>query len=249
MNFGKCLIYGIVIGVLIIILIKLIKSIKETFDETIEETTEVKETETTSEPTKETSEPTKETSEPTETKEIKSDEGIISTIKSFVVGDKPQASAAEQTESVKPDTELVEAVNESELEGKSDDLTILPKFVDTTTSSVMDGVKLIPQKSVDAWQDVYMNSDNDNSFMIDLGGDDKATNKDQGSGRFNDRSPACCSPQYPVPFKLKVDKQILKDSKEFVPNPYMGNNNWMNAGCTCMKKVNASKLAKRGGNA
>lgn len=242
MNFGKCLIYGIVIGVLIIILIKLIKSIKETFDETIEETTEVKETET-------TSEPTKETSEPTETKEIKSDEGIISTIKSFVVGDKPQASAAEQTESVKPDTELVEAVNESELEGKSDDLTILPKFVDTTTSSVMDGVKLIPQKSVDAWQDVYMNSDNDNSFMIDLGGDDKAINKDQGSGRFNDRSPACCSPQYPVPFKLKVDKQILKDSKEFVPNPYMGNNNWMNAGCTCMKKVNASKLAKRGGNA
>lgn len=242
MNFGKCLIYGIVIGVLIIILIKLIKSIKETFDETIEETTEVKETET-------TSEPTKETSKPTETKEIKSDEGIISTIKSFVVGDKPQASAAEQTESVKPDTELVEAVNESELEGKSDDLTILPKFVDTTTSSVMDGVKLIPQKSVDAWQDVYMNSDNDNSFMIDLGGDDKATNKDQGSGRFNDRSPACCSPQYPVPFKLKVDKQILKDSKEFVPNPYMGNNNWMNAGCTCMKKVNASKLAKRGGNA
>ena len=242
MNFGKCLIYGIVIGVLIIILIKLIKSIKETFDETIEETTEVKETETTSEPTKETSEPTK-------TKEIKSDEGIISTIKSFVVGDKPQASAAEQTESVKPDTELVEAVNESELEGKSDDLTILPKFVDTTTSSVMDGVKLIPQKSVDAWQDVYMNSDNDNSFMIDLGGDDKATNKDQGSGRFNDRSPACCSPQYPVPFKLKVDKQILKDSKEFVPNPYMGNNNWMNAGCTCMKKGNASKLAKRGGNA
>lgn len=242
MNFGKCLIYGIVIGVLIIILIKLIKSIKETFDETIEETTEVKETET-------TSEPTKETSEPTESKEIKSDEGIISTIKSFVVGDKPQASAAEQTESVKPDTELVEAVNESELEGKSDDLTILPKFVDTTTSSVMDGVKLIPQKSVDAWQDVYMNSDNDNSFMIDLGGDDKATNKDQGSGRFNDRSPACCSPQYPVPFKLKVDKQILKDSKEFVPNPYMGNNNWMNAGCTCMKKVNASKLARRGGNA
>lgn len=242
MNFGKCLIYGIVIGVLIIILIKLIKSIKETFDETIEETTEVKETET-------TSEPTKETSEPTESKEIKSDEGIISTIKSFVVGDKPQASAAEQTESVKPDTELVEAINESELEGKSDDLTILPKFVDTTTSSVMDGVKLIPQKSVDAWQDVYMNSDNDNSFMIDLGGDDKATNKDQGSGRFNDRSPACCSPQYPVPFKLKVDKQILKDSKEFVPNPYMGNNNWMNAGCTCMKKVNASKLAKRGGNA
>ena len=242
MNFGKCLIYGIVIGVLIIILIKLIKSIKETFDETIEETTEVKETET-------SSEPTKETSEPTETKEIKSDGGIISTIKSFVVGDKPQASAAEQSESVKPDTELVEAINESELEGKSDDLTILPKFVDTTTSSVMDGVKLIPQKSVDAWQDVYMNSDNDNSFMIDLGGDDKATNKDQGSGRFNDRSPACCSPQYPVPFKLKVDKQILKDSKEFVPNPYMGNNNWMNAGCTCMKKVNASKLAKRGGNA
>ena len=242
MNFGKCLIYGIVIGVLIIILIKLIKSIKETFDETIEETTEVKETET-------SSEPTKETSEPTETKEIKSDGGIISTIKSFVVGDKPQASAAEQSESVKPDTELVEAINESELEGKSDDLTILPKFVDTTTSSVMDGVKLIPQKSVDAWQDVYMNSDNDNSFMIDLGGDDKATNKDQGSGRFNDRSPACCSPQYPVPFKLKVDKQILKDSKEFVPNPYMGNNSWMNAGCTCMKKVNASKLAKRGGNA
>ena len=78
---------------------------------------------------------------------------------------------------------------------------------------------------------------------------DKKTNKDQGSGRFTDRSPACCSPQYPLPFKIPVDEEILKNAKDFVPNPYMGNNNWMNAGCTCMKKVNANKLAVRGGNA
>ena len=134
-------------------------------------------------------------------------------------------------------------------EGISEDLNGLPKFVNKETSNVMDGVKMIPQPTINAWQDVYMNEDNDNSFMIDLGGKDKKTNKDQGSGRFTDRSPACCSPQYPLPFKIPVDEEILKNAKDFVPNPYMGNNNWMNAGCTCMKKVNANKLAVRGGNA
>ena len=275
MNFGKCLFYGIVIGILIIILIKLCKSIKENFEES--KTEEVKEE--IKEDIKEEIKDTNETNESSLMDKVKdvavsAKDKVVDTtinIKDAIVNtgstitnkitntvsdviDKINPEEPEEPTAITQDklNNVIEApaeIDAIDTEGISEDLNGLPKFVNKETSNVMDGVKMIPQPTINAWQDVYMNEDNDNSFMIDLGGKDKKTNKDQGSGRFTDRSPACCSPQYPLPFKIPVDEEILKNAKDFVPNPYMGNNNWMNAGCTCMKKVNANKLAVRGGNA
>ena len=275
MNFGKCLFYGIVIGILIIILIKLCKSIKENFEES--KTEEVKEE--IKEDIKEEIKDANETNESSLMDKVKdvavsAKDKVVDTtinIKDAIVNtgstitnkitntvsdviDKINPEEPEEPTAITQDklNNVIEApaeIDAIDTEGISEDLNGLPKFVNKETSNVMDGVKMIPQPTINAWQDVYMNEDNDNSFMIDLGGKDKKTNKDQGSGRFTDRSPACCSPQYPLPFKIPVDEEILKNAKDFVPNPYMGNNNWMNAGCTCMKKVNANKLAVRGGNA
>ena len=275
MNFGKCLFYGIVIGILIIILIKLCKSIKENFEES--KTEEVKEE--IKEDIKEEIKDANETNESSLMDKVKdvavsAKDKVVDTtinIKDAIVNtgstitnkitntvsdviDKINPEEPEEPTAITQDklNNVIEApaeIDAIDTEGISEDLNGLPKFVNKETSNVMDGVKMIPQPTINAWQDVYMNEDNDNSFMIDLGGRDKKTNKDQGSGRFTDRSPACCSPQYPLPFKIPVDEEILKNAKDFVPNPYMGNNNWMNAGCTCMKKVNANKLAVRGGNA
>lgn len=260
MNFGKCLFYGIVIGILIIILIKLCKSIKENFEES--KTEEVKEEikEDIKEEVKETNESlidkVKDVAVSAKDKVVDTTinikDAIVNTVSDVI--DKINPEEPEEPTAITQDklNNVIEApaeVDAIDTEGISEDLNGLPKFVNKETSNVMDGVKMIPQPTINAWQDVYMNEDNDNSFMIDLGGRDKKTNKDQGSGRFTDRSPACCSPQYPLPFKIPVDEEILKNAKDFVPNPYMGNNNWMNAGCTCMKKVNANKLAVRGGNA
>lgn len=274
MNFGKCLFYGIVIGILIIILIKLCKSIKENFEES--KTEEIKEEikEDIKEEIKDTNETNESLIDKVKDVAISAKDKVVDTtinIKDAIVNtgstitDKITNTVSNVIDKINPDeTEEPTAITQDKLdnvieapaevdaidtEGISEDLNGLPKFINKETSNVMDGVKMIPQPTINAWQDVYMNEDNDNSFMIDLGGRDKKTNKDQGSGRFTDRSPACCSPQYPLPFKIPVDEEILKNAKDFVPNPYMGNNNWMNAGCTCMKKVNANKLAVRGGNA
>ena len=274
MNFGKCLFYGIVIGILIIILIKLCKSIKENFEES--KTEEVKEEikEDIKEEIKDANETKESLMDKVKDVAVSAKDKVVDTtinIKDAIVNtgstitnkitntvsdviDKINPEEPEEPTAITQDklNNVIEApaeVDAIDTEGISEDLNGLPKFVNKETSNVMDGVKMIPQPTINAWQDVYMNEDNDNSFMIDLGGKDKKTNKDQGSGRFTDRSPACCSPQYPLPFKIPVDEEILKNAKDFVPNPYMGNNNWMNAGCTCMKKVNANKLAVRGGNA
>ncbi|MCQ2738505.1 MAG: hypothetical protein MJ224_07850 [archaeon] len=240
MNFGKCVFYGVVIGILIIILIKLCKSIKENFEASEVEVVEAFE----------------------EKKEEVEEKGIVDSIVDKVMDavDSVKETVSETIETKEEPIALTQNsldnviegpadVDAIDTEGISEDLTGLPKFVNKETSNVMDGPKMIPQPTINAWQDVYMNEDNDNSFMIDLGGDDKKINKDQGSGRFSDRSPACCAPQYPVPFKIPVERNLVENAHEYVPNPYMGNNNWMNAGCSCMKRVNASKLATRGGNA
>ena len=274
MNFGKCLFYGIVIGILIIILIKFCKSMTENFEES--KTDEIKEEikEDIKEEIKDANETNESLMDKVKDVAVSAKDKVVDTtlnIKDAIVNtgstitnkitntvsdviDKINPEEPEEPTAITQDklNNVIEApaeIDAIDTEGISEDLNGLPKFVNKETSNVMDGVKMIPQPTINAWQDVYMNEDNDNSFMIDLGGKDKKTNKDQGSGRFTDRSPACCSPQYPLPFKIPVDEEILKNAKDYVPNPYMGNNNWMNAGCTCMKKVNANKLAVRGGSA
>jgi len=65
---------------------------------------------------------------------------------------------------------------------------------------------------------------------------------------FNQCSPACCSDQWPVPFKIPVDKMTCGSQDEFVPTSYMCDNGWQNAGCLCMKKDQNDFLVSRGFN-
>lgn len=66
---------------------------------------------------------------------------------------------------------------------------------------------------------------------------------------YNLVSPACCTVQWPVPFKLDSDPLVCAQKDKFVPNQYMGNNNFQNAGCMCATKEQIDFLRSRGGNA
>ena len=126
------------------------------------------------------------------------------------------------------------------------DPIIEPKYFDSSSDTVIDGVKVIPHSLSSPWANAYMKQSN--NYMLDTGHRNK-NNYDNGTMRFTKRSPACCSPTYPPPFKIRVDPTICKDKKNYVPSPYTGNDNWTNAGCACVTKQNILNLAHRGGNA
>lgn len=248
MNFNKCLFYGIVIAILIIILIKLIKSVKETFDELTENENKDK-----VDDKKEKVDEEKKLEEKVE--EIKEDKGLLSsivdkvkdvaeTVKDKITSDEEEEEQPKPIPNIKETEEQPASLN---TEGQQEKLNILPKFVDKLSSSVQDAVKMIPQETETSWQDIYMNEENDLSFMLPLGDDPK---KNYGSMRFTDRSPACCAPTYPIPFKIKVDKEIMDHAGDYVPSIYFGNNNgWQNHGCACVRKEDAQALFSRGNNA
>jgi len=230
MSLLKCLIYGLIIAILVIIIIKLFSSVKENFDEVIKNDAEDDKM-----PAPADVELNKDEKVNTEIQVIPEEKGVISSVIDTV---KDKLTSKDKVEEPVPATQP---------DDKQEDIQILPKFMDTVSSTVMDAPKMIPENAYSPWANVYMNDDGDSSFMIDLG--DGPDNKDGGSGRFSERSPACCSAQYPIPFQVKVNDKIMKNKDNYVPNPYMGNNNWENAGCTCMTRENAIKLAKRGYNA
>ena len=230
MSLLKCLIYGLIIAILVIIIIKLFSSVKENFDEVIKNDAEDDKM-----PVPADVEVNKDEKVNTEIQVIPEEKGVISSVIDTV---KDKLTSKDEVEEPIPATQP---------DDKQEEINILPKFMDSVSSTVMDAPKMIPENAYSPWANVYMNDDGDNSFMIDLG--DGPDNKDGGSGRFSERSPACCSAQYPIPFQVKVNDKVMKNKDNYVPNPYMGNNNWENAGCTCMTRENAIKLAKRGYNA
>ena len=230
MSLLKCLIYGLIIAILVIIIIKLFSSVKENFDEVIKNDTEDDKM-----PAPADVEVNKDEKVNTEIQVIPEEKGVIASVIDPV---KDKLTSKDNVQEPIPATQP---------DDKQEEINILPKFMDTVSSTVMDAPKMIPENAYSPWANVYMNDDGDNSFMIDLG--DGPDNKDGGSGRFSERSPACCSAQYPIPFQVKVNDKIMKNKDNYVPNPYMGNDNWENAGCTCMTRENAIKLAKRGYNA
>lgn len=135
-----------------------------------------------------------------------------------------------------------ESMYETQQDQKREDPEIEPRYFDAKTETIIDGVKIIPHSLLSPWADAY--SGQSNNYLLDTGDD-----ADGGSMRYTKRSPACCSPTYPPPFKLNVDSIICKDKDNYMPNPYTGSDNWSNAGCSCATKKNILKLAHRGGNA
>ena len=140
------------------------------------------------------------------------------------------------------DEPISEAAFETQKDQVREDPIIEPKYYDAKTETILDGVKVIPHSLLSPWANAYMSQTN--NYLLDTGDD-----LDGGSMRFTKRSPACCAPTYPPPFKIRVDPTICKDKDNYVPNPYTGSDNWSNAGCACATKKNILKLAHRGGNA
>lgn len=63
----------------------------------------------------------------------------------------------------------------------------------------------------------------------------------------NITSPACCSPQYPTPFKTN-DPYVCSADTEFVPTNYFGNTAFSGAGCICATQSQVTSMARRYGN-
>lgn len=125
-----------------------------------------------------------------------------------------------------------------------EEIPIKPAYVDADVRTLMAGSGFIPQHQIDGPFDMESNV---NKYGIVDGLDD-------GAGgslglNYNLVSPACCSEQWPTPFKLAHDKFVCENKDQFVPSPYMGNNAWQNSGCVCMTKSQGEFLTNRGGNA
>jgi len=141
------------------------------------------------------------------------------------------------------------AEDSTNIEGKQEEITIIPKFYDAESNTMMDSAKMvngIPMYS--PWRKAIFSSNMDSSYMISLS-DDPNSNQDEGSMRFTRRSPACCSAQYPLPFKLNVSQEIYENKDGLVDNYYMGNSAQDGAGCACANKYDIEQLATRGKNA
>lgn len=168
------------------------------------------------------------------------EKGIIETVK-----DKIADTYSKITSSL-TETPAEDSTN---IEGKQEDITIVPKFYDAESNTMMDSAKMvngIPMYS--PWRKAIFSSNMDSSYMISLS-DDPNSNQDEGSMRFTRRSPACCSAQYPLPFKLNVSKEIYENKDGLVDNYYMGNSAQDGAGCACANKYDIEQLATRGHNA
>jgi len=123
---------------------------------------------------------------------------------------------------------------------------IEPPSYDADTATIQSGSGFIPQKQYfTPW-----------GSMIQVGDMSTAdgtlpyseTSITDYSMNFNQCSPACCSDQWPVPFKLPVDKSLCGSKDEFVPNSYYCNNGWQDSGCLCMTKQQSEFLQTRGDN-
>lgn len=136
-----------------------------------------------------------------------------------------------------PSPSQEEGKRDSALEYKQDNLDIQPPFVRTDVRTLMSGSGYVPQKEIyPAWGDY------DNDGLMGKDGESYGF-------QYNLCSPACCSEQYPTPFKLPRDKFVCDNKQDFWPNSYTCGNQWENAGCLCMTKDQGKFLNSRGNNA
>ena len=120
---------------------------------------------------------------------------------------------------------------------------IIPAYTDND-GTLMDGYNFVPQKDIiPAWGDTYGVADTiDNNDLSDgLGGSYTLAN--------NLCSKSCCSNQYSTPFNVPEDSFVCNNKNDFVPNDYVCNNSWQDAGCLCLTKDQYKFINSRGGNA
>lgn len=124
------------------------------------------------------------------------------------------------------------------------DPVIVPENI-LPNGSIITGYNYVPQQEViPAWGEDRID-EVDNFYNNDLA-DGEGGNYSLST---NLCSPSCCSPTYPVPFKLEQDPLIDANKEEYVYNDMYCNNSWQDAGCLCLTKKQADFIRNRGGNA
>jgi hypothetical protein len=137
----------------------------------------------------------------------------------------------------------------TKMETKESDKEILikPAYVQEDVRSLMAGSGFMPQPEFVAPWDQGVVNVVDAQYGI-------ADGLDDGAGgslglNYNLCDSACCSEQWPTPFKLPYNKFICENKDKFASSPYTCSNQWNNAGCLCMSKTQHKFLVNRGGNA
>lgn len=64
--------------------------------------------------------------------------------------------------------------------------------------------------------------------------------------KFNLCSKSCCTPQYPLPFSVPIDKMTCESKEELFPSNYTCNNSWQDTGCLCLTKKQSEFLESKG---
>jgi hypothetical protein len=126
-----------------------------------------------------------------------------------------------------------------------------PVHYDPNTMSMMTSPDFIPSSIEPAWS-VDVDSDSQiydkPEFNSVLNAIDTATNLGDKTLAYNHCSKSCCSKQYPLPFKLAANKEIVNNADDFVPSSYTCNNQWEDSGCLCMNKKQSALLQTHAGN-
>lgn len=123
---------------------------------------------------------------------------------------------------------------------------IRPPSYDADTMAIQAGADFIPQKHYfTPWGTMVQVGDFSTADGTPALSSDSVTDYTMN---FNQCSPACCSDQWPVPFKIPTDKMLCNSEDVFVPTSYFCNNGWQNSGCLCMTKQQSDFLQTRGNN-
>ena len=86
--------------------------------------------------------------------------------------------------------------------------------------------------------------DDTKKFIVEKENESKKTLNKQENILHPKCSPACCTSQYPVPFKMTNDSL----DKEYIQTGLTCNNSWQSTSCLCMTKDYDKYLKSRGGN-
>lgn len=127
---------------------------------------------------------------------------------------------------------------------KQDDVEIIqPPLYNAYDDTIQSGSLFIPQPE-------YYNTQGEKIILGDVNQPGSSGPTDIGDNglNFNLCSKSCCSDQWPVPFKMPVDKMTCGNTDEFVPSNYFCNNGWQDSGCLCLKKDQADFVNSRGQN-
>ena len=127
---------------------------------------------------------------------------------------------------------------------RQEDIQIIqPPVYNAYDDTIQSGSLFIPQPE-------YYNTQGEKIILGDIDPTSQIGSTDLGDNglNFNLCSKSCCGDQWPVPFKMPVDRMTCGSKDEFVPSNYMCNNGWQDSGCLCLKKDQSKFIDSRGDN-